>query len=291
MTNTVTGDGEPIGQDRVDPETDVLRSQAAAEAADPRPSVVASIAALGLKPGMRVLDAGCGAGAHLRLFAETVGPQGRVIGLDVDPARLAVAKGLCADLIGSGRVRLEEGDLTRLPLAARGCDSVWSALVFHHLADPSAALAELARGVRPGGVVAVLDGDAGGSFPCVPWPPELELRRREAALRAVADDHGGTLPYHYAPFVGRELPRLFQEAGLADVRLHAFCDVDRAPLTPGREAEVRAWLIDARLRPYLLPRDWDRLERLADPSSAEYLPNQPGFFVARTWYLTTGRVR
>ena len=54
-----------------------LRQQALRELERPRPSVVAGIDALGLRPGMRVLDAGCGPGAHLRLFAERVAPDGR----------------------------------------------------------------------------------------------------------------------------------------------------------------------------------------------------------------------
>lgn len=278
--------GEPAMDD---PVTDALRSEAADEAADPRPSVVAAIGALGLRPGMRVLDAGCGAGAHLRLLAGAVGPNGSVVGVDLDPEALAVGADLCADLVATGRLRLEPGDLTALPLPTDDRDVAWSASVFHHLPDPAAALTELARVVRPGGLVAVLDGDGGGSFPFLPWSPELELARREAAVRAAADGYGGDLPYHFAPFLARRLPRLFREAGLTHVRLEAFPEIARAPLAPRQEAEVRSWLTDDRLRPYLAPRDRERMERLADPLSPDSFMTDPDFFFVRTSFLTVGR--
>lgn len=159
---------------------DRLRDEATYELAHPRAGVVAAIRALDLQPGMRVLDAGCGPGVHLGLFADTVTPGGAVMGLDIRPERIALGRELHVERIAAGGIRLAAGDLHAVPADLGPFDLVWTSLVLHHEEQPVETLRALAQAVRPGGRVAVLDGDGGGSFPLLPWPPELELRLREA---------------------------------------------------------------------------------------------------------------
>jgi ubiquinone/menaquinone biosynthesis C-methylase UbiE len=264
----------------------------AAEIAHPRPSILAAIDRLELQAGQRVLDAGCGPGAHLLLFAERVAPGGEVIGVDLDRERLAMAAAVCADLIAAGAVRLIQGDAATLPVASDACDVAWSAAVFHHLADQEAVLAELVRVTRPGGLVAILDADNSLSFPLLPWPPELEPRLRAAMQRGEAKHYGGKLSYVFDGYAGRKLPRLLREAGLVERRLFAFSDLDLAPLPPHREEEIRDWLLGSfleRLRDELTPVDIDRYRALFDPDVAGYLLRDPDFFLVRTWLLATGR--
>ncbi|HEX5501136.1 MAG TPA: methyltransferase domain-containing protein [Thermomicrobiales bacterium] len=273
-----------------DPE---LRAEMVDEIARPRQSVVAALDALALGPGTRVLDVGCGAGPHLGLFAGRIAPGGAVVGLDSSAERLALAAELWADQLAAGTIALRAGDGCALPFDAATFDLAWSSAVLHHIERPGDFLAEQARVVRPGGHVAVLDADAAGSFPCIPWPPDLEHRARAAAWAALAADFDGALPYHFAGYVGRQLPRLLREAGLRAVRLHAVNDVDRAPLDPRREEGLRRWFVrwfEERLRDFLPPRDGRRFLALFDPASPDYLLASPDFFQVRTYYLAAGMV-
>lgn len=104
-------------------------------------------------PDSRVLDVGTGTG----FIAAGLAPRARhVIGVDSSPAMLAVAAGNAAAL-GLGNVTLLEGGLDALPLADHSVDAAVANMVLHHAPDPAAMLTEMARVVRPGGVVAVTD--------------------------------------------------------------------------------------------------------------------------------------
>ncbi len=269
-----------------------LHDDIANEITHPRPSVRAALAALGLAAGMHVVDVGCSGGAHLGLFADAVAPGGTVTGLDRDAERIALAATMHAGRVADGTLCLQTGDMHALPFDAQTFDVVWSSLVLHHDERPRDTLAEWARVLRTGGMVAVLDGDGGGSFPIVPWSPALELKLRAAALRLDEERYTAQLGYHFAGYVGRQLPRLLRETGLVNVQMHALADVDRAPLCPQREAFQRNWFVHSfgqRLRPYLAPRDWEEFAALFDPDSTTYLLNHPDFFMSRTWYLGIGR--
>jgi ubiquinone/menaquinone biosynthesis C-methylase UbiE len=269
------------------------REAALYEVEHPLASIVAAMNALDLLPGMHVLDVGCGAGVHLGLFAQRVAPNGSVIGLDIDPEPLGLAAELAADRIQAGAIMLEEGDLHHLPFAAARFDLVWSSMVLHHEEDPFPMLAEMQRVAKPGGVVAVLDGDSDGSFPCLPWPPDLEFQLRAAAQRATRERSREERANRIFGNVGRQLPRLLREAGLSDVRIHAFADVDQAPLDPARAAVLREWFqkwFGERVRDFLAPHDWNRYMELVDPASPSDLLASSDFFQSRTWYLATGRV-
>jgi SAM-dependent methyltransferase len=272
--------------------SEAYRAEVAREIAHPRQGIVAAIAALGLGPGQRVLDVGCGAGPHLGLFAGAVAPGGRVVGLDLAAERLALAAEHWAGRVADGSVALREGDHDALPFGDGEFDAAWSSLVLHHAERPATMLQEMARVVRPGGAVAIFDGDTGGSYPVLPWPPDLEMRLRLAGWEAQAANFDGKLPYHFAGYIGRQLPRLLREAGLTDVRLLPVPEVDRAPLDPPREAEIRSWFTGSfasRVRDFLAPRDWARFAALFDPDSPGYLLTDPDFFLARTYFLGLGR--
>jgi SAM-dependent methyltransferase len=269
------------------------RAEVEREIARPRQSIAAAVAALGLGPGGRVLDVGCGAGPHLGLFARAGAPGGQVIGLDRAADRLALAGELWRAEVAVGAIALREGDHDALPFADGAFDAAWSSMVLHHAEDPQTMLGEMRRVVRPGGTVAVLDGDAGGSYPILPWPPDLEMRLRLAGWEAQATGFDGKLPYHFSGYTGRQLPRLLREAGLTDVRILPLPDVDRAPLDPRREAEIRGWFTGPfadRVRDFLAPRDWARFAALFAPDAPDYLLADPDFFLARTFFLGLGRV-
>lgn len=268
-----------------------LRTGARYERDHPRASIVAAIESLALRPGQRVLDVGCGPGAHLGIFAEQVAPDGEVVGLDISAERLEVAAELNAHEISAERVALREGDLHELPFDGGTFDMVWTSLVLHHEDDPVAVVRELARVVGAGARVAVMDSDGGGSFPLLPWEPEFELRLRAASLRAEQERYGGALPYVFRGYLARRLPEILGAAGLGSVILHAFSDVERAPLDPFTEAELCNWFLSSfarRIQDYLAPADRRRLEAYFTPGSEDYLPGRADFFSARAHYLCVG---
>ncbi|MEU4269351.1 methyltransferase domain-containing protein [Streptomyces sp. NPDC026092] len=118
---------------------------------DDAPAYAAAVAALGLRPGAAVLDAGCGTGRALPALRAAVGPTGTVVGADLTPEMLAAAVRAGRD--GAGALLLT--DVARLPLRTGALDAVFGAGLVSHLADPAANLRELARVVRPGGQLAL----------------------------------------------------------------------------------------------------------------------------------------
>jgi SAM-dependent methyltransferase len=253
--------------------------------------VTAALASLAPPTGGRVLDAGCGPGPHLGLLLDAVGPTGSVVGIDQDEGALDVAAELWADATVARRLRLQPGDLMHLPFDAATFDLAWTSLALHHVAEPTMALRELRRVVVPGGLVAVLEADASGAFPFLPWPPELEARVRAAFFRGAAEQYGGKLDEPYHPFLGRSLPRLLREAGLREIRLHAYVDVDQAPLPPERLAHWRDWFrgwLDGRLHDYLAPADRAAVLALVDEGQPTDVLTSPDSFLCRTWLLVSG---
>jgi 2-polyprenyl-6-hydroxyphenyl methylase/3-demethylubiquinone-9 3-methyltransferase len=115
--------------------------------------------------GRRVLDLGCGKG---RFAARLKGAGAEVVGLDLSAAMLAGASGL-----GIGRVR---GSARRLPFASGSFDAVVAVEVFEHLAEPDGALGEVLRVLRSGGVVVVVDKNAGSWNARRPWLPNLAVK-------------------------------------------------------------------------------------------------------------------
>jgi 2-polyprenyl-3-methyl-5-hydroxy-6-metoxy-1,4-benzoquinol methylase len=105
-----------------------------------------------LRPGMRVLDVGCGSGAITRGIAVAVSP-GQVVGLDVSRHLLEAAAALSTD---HPNLRFEEGSVLDARYAAE-FDVVTAARVLQWLADPLSALQAMVRYTKPGGQVVVLD--------------------------------------------------------------------------------------------------------------------------------------
>lgn len=158
-----------------------------------------------LRPGISLLDVGCGPGTITVDFARWLAP-GTVTG--VDCAELAIAE--AAQLAATERVavRYRVANVEDLPFADGSFDVVHAHQVLQHLTNPVAALVEMARVTAPGGLVAVRDGDY-GAFSWYPNEPALE-RWREVYC-AVARANGGD------PFAGRHLAQWAASAGFQHV--------------------------------------------------------------------------
>ncbi|WP_208030790.1 class I SAM-dependent methyltransferase [Streptomyces cyanogenus] len=118
---------------------------------DDGPAYAAAVADLCLREGDRVLDAGCGTGRALPALRAAVGRSGVVLGVDLTPAMLRAAAEAGRDRAG----RLMLADVAALPLRSGCLDAVFAAGLIAHLPHPVDNLRELARGVRPGGKLAL----------------------------------------------------------------------------------------------------------------------------------------
>jgi SAM-dependent methyltransferase len=154
-----------------------------------------------LQPGISLLDVGCGPGTITVDFANRVAP-GRVVGIDASADVIAQAQ---ADVEG---IEFLTGDVYHLDFDHSSFDVVHAHQVLQHLADPIAALREMCRVCRPGGVVGVRDSDY-GSFA---WYPELPGLGAwlELYFRVAIKNSG-------EPNAGRHLLAWAHAAGITDV--------------------------------------------------------------------------
>jgi len=108
------------------------------------------------EPGDRVVDVGCGAGMDSLVAAKMVGPEGRVVGVDMTPAMLAKARKAARDT-GLRNVEYREGFGEALPVFDGWADLVISNGVLNLMPDKHAALGEMARVLKPGGRLQIAD--------------------------------------------------------------------------------------------------------------------------------------
>ncbi|HYB82020.1 MAG TPA: class I SAM-dependent methyltransferase [Mycobacterium sp.] len=162
----------------------------------------------GLRPGMRVLDVGCGPGDVSVLAARLVGPAGTVLGVDAAAEIIEVARARAAEQ-GLSSVSFEQATIGDIDLH-EPVDAVIGRLILMHLPDPALALRQLAGLVRPGGVIAFCETDI-GAVTSVPETPQFRAVTEGivTAFRAVGLD----------PRFGTRLHSLFQQAGLPTPQL------------------------------------------------------------------------
>ena len=111
----------------------------------------------GISSGMKVLDIGSGAGDVALAAAELVGPEGGVVGVDVNPAILETAQAR-AQAAGFTNVEFVAGDARTLDIG-NDFDALTGRLVLMYMADPADALKQLATRLRPGGIAAFQEAD------------------------------------------------------------------------------------------------------------------------------------
>lgn len=170
------------------------------------PTTRALLERLPVRPGDRCWDVGCGGGDVTVMIADMVGPAGRVLGTDIDPAKVALAR---AEATAYPQVEYRVGNI--MGGAPDGTfDIAHARFLLSHLTDPGAAVAAIGRALRPGGILAVEDVDFSALVCC----PDLP------AFRAYHDLYIRTGRYRGAdPLIGPRLPLLLHEAGCTDIHI------------------------------------------------------------------------
>ncbi|MFG1797482.1 methyltransferase domain-containing protein [Nocardia sp. NPDC049149] len=166
--------------------------------------------ALGLRLGEHAVDIGSGTGTEVMAFAETVGPNGSAVGVEPDPNLLASAERRAA--AAGSTAKFHSGDAYGLPFGADSFDAALCERVFQHLTAPARAASEIARVLRPGGRVVVMDSD---------WGTAIVHPGDRQVVRDVIDT---LLSATTNPYSGRRLPGLLTKAGLVidEVGSHAL---------------------------------------------------------------------
>ncbi len=126
----------------------------------------------GIKPGMKVLDMGSGAGDVALIAAHLVGPTGSVVGVDVNAGVLEIARERARQL-GFSNVTFQAGDIRDAELGT-DFDGLVGRLVLMYSTDPSAVLNKAIGHVKPGGIVAFEELDAGIPLLAQPSSPLLD---------------------------------------------------------------------------------------------------------------------
>ncbi len=236
---------------------------------------------LRLRPGMRVLDAGCGSGDGLAWLGAEVGPSGFAVGLELSRAHACSA---------SARGLVLQADLTRPPVQPGAFDAVWCINTLNHLSDPVAGIRTLMGLTQPGGRIAI------GQSSLLPdmyfaWDSRLERVTNEAVRRYYRDRYG--LSERNVAGI-RGLVGWLKDAPLTSVTARTLM-IER--IHPLRAAD-EAYLVDAifhgtwgeRLRPYLAPADYDELAELCDPHSPAFALRRPDFHFLQTFTIAVGEV-
>lgn len=122
-------------------------------------AIAAAVDAAEIAPGATVADIGFGGGIGLERLLDRVGEAGTVHGVEISDDMLRRANSRFSRAIRSGRLRLHRGSMTDLPFEDASFDAMITLNTVYFIADLGAAVAELARVIRPGGRVVVGIGD------------------------------------------------------------------------------------------------------------------------------------
>jgi ubiquinone/menaquinone biosynthesis C-methylase UbiE len=183
-----------------------------------RTGAAAAFLAPHLRSGMRLIDCGCGPGSITVDLARAVAP-GEAIGIDLRDDALTQGRTLARER-GITNVTFHAASVYQLPYADSSFDAAFACAVLQHLATPLAALKELRRVLKPGGVIGIADGSSTITFR-YPTNPILQAWDR---LRGLEREYNTGRPYE-----ALALRALLREAGFARTRASGALTTEAGP--------------------------------------------------------------
>ncbi|MEV6006383.1 methyltransferase domain-containing protein [Streptomyces sp. NPDC051976] len=192
--------------------------------------------------GGQVVDVGAGTGSETRALAATVGPRGTAIGVEPHPGLRQVATERAAT--ANSTARFVEGDAYALPLGDGEADTVWCERVFQHLDEPPKAAAEIARVLRPGGRVALLDTDW-ATMILHPGDPQVVAALTSGVLAAAANPYAGRRLVGQLAAAGLEIEDVGSQALIQDHRTVVWPLIRMMGATAVKDGRITAEQRDA----------------------------------------------
>ena len=183
-----------------------------------RPTTRSLLDRVGVRPGMACMDVGCGTGGVTFDLASRVGPEGRVVGLDMDDLRIEEGRrDAAASKVPNVEFRL--ADIRTVSDPAPEYDLVYSRFLLDNVARAAEVLNTMCGMLKPGGKLVAECTDYSGWY-CYP-----ALAAFDRAVELVSEERRRTGGF---PDIGARLPVLFRDAGLADVRMNIFQHMELA---------------------------------------------------------------
>ena len=165
-------------------------------------------------PGERAIDVGCGCGATTIALARRVGESGHVLGVDISEPMLARARERCAELrLANVELMRSDAQQAQLPPAHDLAFSRFGVMFFD---DPTAAMANIGRGLEPGGRIVFVCWQDRNRNPWMGIPMAAALQHVPAPPAPDADAPG---PFAFAD--PERVRRILTDAGFADIALEA----------------------------------------------------------------------
>lgn len=232
---------------------------------------------VGLRPGQSVIDLGCGPRGILGLLARRVSPGGRVVGLDADAAHAAMAAQFAAAQRLAG-VGIMIADARHAGLLPGSFNLVHARALLINVPDPMGVVAEMVRLARPGGWVAAMEPDTEYAM-C--YPPHPAFTRLREIFPVVFGRNGAD------PHMGRRVPELFRQAGLADVGAEARVQL----YPPGNTRRTILADLVRSMRPFVLEMGLASEAQLdeLDAAARAHLEDPCTVTVSGLFYLVWGR--
>jgi len=245
------------------------------------PELKIAFSELGLAPGAKVLDVGCGVGFATRMLSGLLGREAHVVGLDLSLPHLQAARDFKA-------IGLVQADAARLCFRDASFDLIWSCNTINHVAEPVAALTAMRAALRPEGRVVLAQS---GLLPEMffAWDAPLDDAVRSACHQYYRQRYGLTLEDTGSV---RGLVGLIKRAGLRLGRVRTLTIERVQPLSDDDRAYFAETMFEGswgeRLRPFLTPEMWRRLCRNTQRDSPDYCLDRDDFHHVQTLTLCVG---
>jgi SAM-dependent methyltransferase len=249
------------------------------------PEIRALIRSLELKPGMHILDAGCGTGEALSWLASEVEPSGSVVGIDVAAAHVAAAR-----THASPSIQIHHADLFDVSMKPASLDLVWCVNTVNHLTNPVDGVRHLAKLLRSGGRLAL------GQSSLLPdmyfaWDARLE-RVTNDAVRSYYRDRYQLEERDLAGV--RAIVGILQRANLQKISVRTIVIERLAAMDAATESYLRDAIFrdtwGKRLRRYLSDADYSELSGLCDPQHPQFALRRPDFHFLQSFTLGVAEV-
>jgi SAM-dependent methyltransferase len=233
-----------------------------------------------LRSGMRLLGCGCGPGTITVGLAEAIAP-GEAMGIDIEAAQLEFARTHAAEK-AVANVRFEVGDICRLSFPDSAFDAVFGHTILMQFQDPSRALAEFRRVLKPGGIAGFREPIFSSNLAEPPDSAQHELLKLFAR---VLTHNGGVID------IGRCVPGLLQATGFDILTMSASFSGGWTPEAKRAQCELLAQLCEeADFIKQAIALGWIRSDDQATMmSSLRADAKDPVYFFATAWREIVGR--